>query len=700
MSHKKSREKEQSTPAPSTVPPLEALYLNRELSWLDFNSRVLELAGDDSLPVLERARFLAIFRRNLDEFFQVRVALLRARRESGVSVRTPDGRTPTVAMEDIRERVLHVTRIERELFAKELRPQLAMAGIAIVKWSDLEKKDRKHLRQIFDEQIFPVLTPLAVDPSHPFPYVSNLSFNLAAVVRNPDSESTRFARIKVPPILGRFLALPDGERFLPIEQLIAAHLDRLFPGMEIESSVPFRVTRDAELALEEEDAADLMKEIESRLTSRDRKSDAVRLEVERSISPQALELLLDELELTDEDVYVHRGLLDLGSLWELTELDRPELKFEPGVSRTPPEFATSEPTDRPDIFAALRESDVLVHHPYDSFDSSVLAFFEQAADDPHVLAIKHTIYRTAGPDSRIGRALIRAAGAGKQVVTLVELKARFDEEKNIEWARSLEQAGVHVLYGIVGLKTHGKIVMVVRQEAGGLRRYCHFGTGNYHPGTARLYEDLGLFTADADLGADLSDLFNHLTGFSQYPEYRKIRVAPECLRVEMVREIEAEMAHSDGQVFGKFNSLSDTGMIDHLYAASSAGVKVDLVVRGICCLRPGIPGKSENITVRSVLGRYLEHSRFLRFGSEARGYRYYIGSADWMGRNLDSRVEVVVPIEDERLQRRLDAVAELLLADDVGAWSMGSAGDWKRVPTTHGVGCQAELQARRETHTI
>jgi polyphosphate kinase len=666
-------------------------YTNRDLSWLDFNARVLCLAEDGSLPLLERVKFLAIFSRNLDEFFQVRVALLRAKHESGLDVDTLDGRSIGQLRAAVRARVLELSAKEDRIF-DELRPELAEAGLRIADWDEISEPDRKHLRKVFDERIFPVLTPLAVDPAHPFPYVSNLSFNLAVIVRHPNENTVRFARIKIPPLLGRFLPLEEGDGWIPIEQVIAAHLDELFPGMEIESQCPFRVTRDADLALDEGDANDLMAAIESGLYRRSRRSDAVRLEVFDEISPRARSLLVEELELSDVDVYLRHGLPDLSSLWEIVGLDRRDLKLDPWIPRVPQRLSTTEGGEAPDIFAELRERDILVHHPYDSFDASVGAFLAQAADDPDVLTIKHTIYRTSEPENPIGRTLMRAATRGKQVVTLVELKARFDEEANIDWARKLEQAGVHVVHGLVGLKTHGKTALVVRQEQGGIRRYCHVGTGNYNPETAEHYEDLGLFTASPEIGADLSELFNHLTGYSREPRFRKIVSAPESLRSHLLDLIRREMSEPDGCIAIKCNGLSDPATIDSLYEASQAGVRIDIIARGICCLRPGVPGLSENIRVRSILGRYLEHSRILRFGSLKRGRRYFIGSADLMPRNLDKRVEVMVPIEDADLQARLEQVFALLLDERTRAWELGPDGGWEERNAEGGLDAQVSLQ--------
>lgn len=671
----------------------EDRYLNRELSWLDFDRRVLELAEEASIPLLERLKFLSIWSRNLDEFFQIRVAGLHAQRESPVPVTSPDGRSPEQQLRDIRSRVLELVRSAQDVFAKQLAPALAEQGIRILSWSSLDAAEREALGREFEARIFPVLTPLAVDPAHPFPYVSSLSFNLAVLARDPETESVRFARLKVPTLFERFLALPD-DRFVPVEQVIGAHLEMLFPGMEIVAWSPFRVTRDADLELEEDEAEDLLVAIESQLIRR-RRSDAVRLEVDRTLSQRALDLLLEELELSPDDVYLNDALLDLGDLSELYErVARPDLRDEPWVPQPAPRLAKPEGARRGDFFALLRERDVLVHHPYDSFETSVQEFLAQAADDPHVLAIKHTIYRTTGQQNPIGRTLVRAAQAGKQVVTLVELKARFDEETNIEWARKLEQAGAHVVYGLVGLKTHGKVVLVVRQEPDGIRRYCHVGTGNYHPLNARLYEDIGVFSADPELGADLGDLFNYLTGCGRQQPYRRILVAPDHLRPALLEHIRAEMAEPDGRIVMKMNAVSDPALIEALYEASQAGVEIDLIVRGICCLRPGVPGLSDRIRVRSILGRFLEHSRIFRFGSERRGRRYFIGSADLMARNLDRRIEVTVPIDDPRLEARVEEILELLLADDDLAWSLDGDGGWARVKGSHRLRAQEALQER------
>jgi len=675
---------------PEDLHSLPSLYLNRELSWLDFNSRVLAVAEDDAPPLLERVKFLAISTSNLDEFFQVRVAGLKAQVEAEVAGTAPDGLTPQEQLQAIRAEVLRFADRQYEVWAKDLLPGLAHAGIHVCDWQELDEVDEAYLSRAFEEQIFPVLTPLSVDPAHPFPYVSDLSLNLATVLRDPHREEHRFARVKVPPLFPRFMGLPDGARFVPIEQVIGVHLPALFPGVEIVSRAPFRVTRDADLAIEEDEADDLLEAIESGLKRRRRESAGVRLEVDATMNAQVRRLLSAELSLGEDDLYVSRGLLSLSDLWGLVALDRPDLKDEPARPVTPARLRDAGDAES-DIFSSLRESSVLVHHPYDSFSTSVEAFLEQAARDPQVLAIKHTLYRTSGARNPIMRNLIRAAEAGKQVVTLVELKARFDEEANIEWARMLEEAGVHVLYGLVGLKAHAKIALVVRQEERGIRRYCHVGTGNYHPETAKLYEDLGILSADPDLGADLTHLFNHLTGYGREHAYRKLLVAPGQLRPGLLDLIRREMEAEDGRIVIKANSLADPEIIDALYAASEAGVEIDLIVRGICCLRPGVPGMSDRIRVRSIVGRFLEHSRIFRFGSLERGPRYFFGSADLMPRNLDRRVEVTVEVDEPEHQRRIEEILQTNLEDDTLAWSLGPDGRWARVPRAHRVDTHQHL---------
>ena len=682
----------EEAPAGSAAPD-QPRYLNRDLSWLEFNARVLSLAQDERIPLLERAKFLAIFSQNLDEFFQIRVAGLKDRAAAGVGATSPDDLSPEEQLGRIRHRVEELAALQDEVFLDQVAPALADNAIRLSDWESLDDDDREHLVEVFDDQIFPVLTPLAVDPGHPFPYISNLSLNLAVLVSDPHSEERRFARVKVPPVLPRFVVMPDGERFVPLEQVIAAHLDRLFPGMVIESHHPFRVLRNADLTLEEDEADDLLAALEMELRRR-RFGKAVRLEIAPTMSDDVRDVLVQELEVGPDDVYVLRSPLDLSGLWAVHELDRPELKDEPWPPVTQPRLAPSE-DGAVDLFSVLRDGDVLVHHPYDSFTTSVEAFIKQAAADPGVLAIKQTLYRTSG-DSPIIKALIRAAERGKQVAALVELKARFDEQANIAWARALEEAGVHVVYGLLGLKTHSKTALVVRQEEDGIRRYCHVGTGNYNPKTARVYEDLGLLSADPDLGSDLTNMFNFLTGYSRRMSYRKLLMAPDSLR-ERILELIGEQAEAgeQGRVVMKMNSLVDKPVIDALYEASAAGVAIDLIVRGICCLNPGVPGVSENIRVRSIVGRYLEHSRIYAFGDGAhRPVRYFIGSADLMPRNFDLRVEAVIPVESEELCGRLQEILDLALADDLHAWKLDPECRWSKVPTSEGVGLHESLRAR------
>jgi polyphosphate kinase len=673
-----------------TAPEAHATrYLNRELSWLDFHERVLALAEDTERPILARVKFLAICSQSLDEFFQVRVSGLLEQREAGLTATTPDGMRPDEQLAEIRSRVEVITDRVGRLFAEDLRPALDKAGIRLVDTADLTDDDRAWSTEAFGERIFPVLTPLAVDPSHPFPYISSLSLNLAVLVRDPVTNVRRFARLKMPPLLPRFFPLPDGERFLPIEQLVAAHLDRLFPGMEVVTHHAFRVTRDADLDVEEDEADDLLAAVESVLSRRRRGATSVRLEIERSMTDEVRTLLMRELDLQQDQIYVEEGPLDLGALWDFVRLDRPDLKEPVWTPATPPRLASED--GPPDVFAVLREGDVLVHHPYDSFSSSVEVFVEEASRDPDVLAIKQTLYRTSA-DTRIVRALIRAAEAGKQVVALVELQARFDEQANITWARTLEQSGVHVVYGVVGLKTHAKTCLVVRREGSGIRRYAHIGTGNYNSDTARIYEDLGLLTADQQLGNDVADLFNLLTGYSRQRGYGRLLVAPIALRERIVEMIRQQSAlGSDGRIVLKLNSLVDPQTIDALYEASSGGVGIDLAIRGICCLRPGVSGLSETIRVRSIVGRFLEHSRIYRFGDPRGDARYFISSADLMPRNLDRRVEAAVPVDDPDLRARLDEILQVTFADDVLSWELRPDGGWSKIPTVNGLDAQETL---------
>jgi polyphosphate kinase len=663
-------------------------FLNRELSWLDFNARVLALAEDEDQPLLERAKFLAIFAENLDEFFQVRVAGLKDQLAAGLGAPRGEGDSPVEQLQAIRSQTERLVDRQVQVFLKSMAPSLSERGIVFSEWDALDDDDRSYLVDVFEKSIYPVLTPLAVDPGHPFPYISNLSLNLAVIVRDPQSGERRFARVKVPPLLSRFVVMPDGERFVPLEQVIAAHLHLLFPGMDVESVATFRVTRNADLSVEEDEADDLLVAMEMELRRR-RFGRAVRLEVDVDTTPEVCELLLRELELGPDDLYRLEGPLDLGGLWAVYELPRPELKDEPWVPVTQARLSVTD-DDGPTIFDVIRDGELLVHHPYDSFATSVEDFIEEAASHPQVLAIKQTLYRTSG-DSPIVRALIHAAEQGKQVVALVELKARFDEQANIAWAKALEQAGVHVVYGLVGLKTHTKTALVVREEDDGtVRRYCHVGTGNYNSKTARLYEDIGLLSCDPDLGADLTELFNYLTGYSRKVDYAKLLVAPLKLREEILRLI-GEQTSADGRIVMKMNNLVDQEVIDALYAASQAGAEIDLIVRSVCCLRPGVPGLSENITVRSIVGRYLEHSRIYGFGKRRRR-KYYIGSADLMPRNLDRRVEALAPVTDEELIDRLQGILDINREDDTLSWELGPDGVWDKVPTVDGVNTHRRLQ--------
>jgi polyphosphate kinase len=662
-------------------------FLNRELSWLEFNARVLELAEDPRTPLLERVKFLAIFASNLDEFFMVRVASLRRRQAAGIGVRSADGRSSREQLEAIGEFAARVSRRHARLLLDDVGPALEAAGITVARWPDLTEPERKEMSEYVAERVFPVLTPLAVDPAHPFPYISGLSLNLAVVVRHPTTGAEHFARVKVPPVLPRLVPIGDS-RFVPIEDLIAAHLPDLFPGMEVAEHHLFRVTRNADLELDDDDADDLLQALERELARR-RFGPAVRLEVQEDISEEVLALLVRELEVEQRDVLRLPGLLDLTALFALADLDRPDLKDEPFVPATPPRLVAED--GQADVFAALREGDLLVHHPYDSFATSVQRFVEAAAADPQVLAIKQTLYRTSG-ESSIVDALVDAAESGKQVVVLVEIKARFDEQANIRWARELETAGCHVVYGVVGLKTHCKVLLVVRQEGGRLRRYAHIGTGNYNGRTARTYEDFGLLTADEQVGADLTDLFNVLTGYSRQTEYRTLLVAPYGVRKGLIERIAAQAARAragqPSRIRLKLNSLVDEKVIDALYDASSAGVAVECVVRGMCALRPGVPGLSENVTVRSVLGRFLEHSRVFGFGPDG-DEELWIGSADVMHRNLDRRVEALVRVTDPAAAAHLSSVLDRLTADDVLAWDLDADGTWRR--TAGDVDVQADL---------
>jgi polyphosphate kinase len=671
----------------------EDRFLDREESWLRFNERVLDLAGDPTLPLLERVRFLSIFASNLDEFFMVRVAGLARRMATGIALQTASGQQP-------RELLARTSEVAHELmlqhaatFRDEILPALAKEGIEILRWDELADTEKEELNRLFRRRVYPVLTPLVVDPAHPFPYISGLSLNLAVLVRDPETEETLFARVKVPPLLPRFLEASPS-RFVPLEDVIAENLPQLFTGTEIIEHHAFRVTRNQDLEVDEDIAENLLQALERELLRR-RFGPVVRIEVEESISPEVLELLMTELGLDEGAVYRVPGPLDLGGLNAIADLDRSELKYPPFV---PSEAALPHDVN---IFATLRDHDVLVHHPYDSFTTSVERLIENAAEDPQVLAIKQTLYRTSG-DSPIIDALIDAAEAGKQVVVVVEIKARFDERANITWARKLEQAGCHVVYGFVGLKTHCKLALVVREENdGSLRRYCHIGTGNYNPKTARIYEDYGLLTADAQVGEDVTDLFNHLTGYTRDTEYHRLLVAPDSLRGGLVSRIERETEnHRQGMashIRFKCNALVDEVIIDALYQASQAGVPVDVWVRGICALKPGVPGLSETIQVRSILGRFLEHSRVYSFenGGEP---EVWIGSADLMHRNLDRRVETLVRVRDQGHCADLIGRFDLAMGMDTQCWLLGDEGRWTRHDGS--VHIQTHLMRTRRWRTV
>jgi polyphosphate kinase len=673
-------------------------YFNRELSWLDFNLRVLELAEDPAVPLLERTKFASIYTSNLDEFFMVRVAGLHDQIEAGVERASNDGRTPSQTLSALHERVLeNASRLAR-CVTEQLLPELAEHGIVVRRVAEIGEDERDALGRHFRRVIFPALTPLAVGPGQPFPYISNLSLSLGVIVRDPESGHTTFARVKVPTeILPRFVAIGEGSTFVLLEDVIAHHLDALFPGMEIADYDYFRVTRDADLAISDE-ADDLLQAVEDELRRR-RLGEVVRVEVGSRIAARLLGELTTALDVSARDIYAIDGMLDLTALLQLTKLPGyAELRDRPYTPVAHPAVVAGE-EGRADVLGAMQKGDLLVHHPYDSFSSSVERFVEQAVSDPQVLAIKQTVYRTSD-DSTLVPALIRAAERGKQAVCLVELQARFDELTNIHWAKALEQAGVHVVYGHPAMKTHAKCVLVVRREGDGVRNYVHIGTGNYNSATARLYTDFGLFTTNEAIGADVAELFNFLTGFGRPSGYRKVLVAPSYLRKAIIGEIERSVAaHSEqspSRIAIKINALVDRACIDALYAASQAGVRVDLNVRGICCLRPGVAGLSENIRVVSVVGRLLEHSRVYSF-SYAGTEKVYISSADLMPRNLDNRVELGVPIEDETLRAQVMETVELCLADNHNAWDLGADGVWVRRrpgPGDELVNAQATLMRR------
>jgi polyphosphate kinase len=677
---------------PATEPATP--FLNREISWLEFNRRVLHEAEDADNPLLERLKFIAIFDNNLDEFFMKRVGGLKQQLASKLRELSPDGRTPRQQLAEIDAVVRPMLARQRRLLNEEILPALSLHGLEIVPWADLRASERRHCCEVFDKQLFPTLTPLAVDPAHPFPFISNMSLSLAVSVRPPDEPAqtaVRFARVKAPHILPRWLQVPRTLRLVPLEEVISHNLDRLFPGMEITDSHPFRVTRSADVQRNEEAADDLLEAIQEELRER-RFAMAVRLEVAAGMPAWMRELLCEQLEIEEQEVYQIEGPLALRDLMQLDGVQLPSLCFRPWLPVTHPRLMVADPTEDLDapggIFATIAGGDLLLHHPYDSFSTSVQRFIEAAANDPAVLAIKQTLYRTSA-DSPNMRALIRAAEDRKQIAVTVEIKARFDEAANIEWAERLEKVGAHVAYGMVGLKTHAKVALVVRQEKDGLRCYTHVATGNYNNETAKMYTDIGILTACEDFAEDAVQLFNMLTGYVHKPQFKKLLVAPVNMRQRFLDLIEREVAHQEagrgGQIIAKMNSLDDRQIIEALYAASQAGVEVDLIVRGICRLRPGLPGKSETIRVISIVGRFLEHARIFYFANAGRP-EYFIGSADWMSRNLDFRVEAIAPVEDPRLQEELKAILELQLADNVKAWDMCADGSY--VQRTPGPGGQ------------
>ena len=685
---------------PESQPDLpQGRFLDRELSWLEFNQRVLELAEDKSLPLLERVHFLSIFASNLDEFFMVRVASLKRRIATGIAVQSASGLSPQEVLQRISDRTRDLQSRHAELFATEISQELRANGIDVVQWSTLSEPEHDALHEYFTNQVFPVLTPLAVDPAHPFPYISGLSLNLAVALRNPKTDSEHFARVKVPSLLPRFVLVPGSESsYVPLEEIMGQFLGELFPGMEVTQHHIFRVTRNEDLEVDEDEGENLLVQLEKELLRR-RFGPPVRLEVAEDIDSQILSLLQRELDISTTDVYHLPEPLDLRGLTSIAFLKRPELRFEPHLITTNP-YLEADEDEAADIFAALREREVLVHHPYESFATSTQAFLEQAAEDPQVLAIKQTLYRTSG-DSPIVDALIDAAEAGKQVLALVEIKARFDEKNNIAWARKLEAAGVHVVYGIVGLKTHCKLSLVIRQEGDQLRRYCHIGTGNYNPKTARYYEDFGLLTSRESVGEDLTQLFNQLSGFSTEPGYSSILTSPVGVREGLVERIQREITNKENgkpaKIRMKLNSLVDEQIIDQLYFASIAGVPIEILVRGMCALKPGIKGLSENIKVVSLLGRYLEHSRVFFF-ENAGDPDVFIGSADMMHRNLDRRVESLVQITQTDQIKELNDLLELAVSGTVAIWELESSGIWRRDSKNHDgeplIDMQDEVMAR------
>ena len=677
-----------------TQPPWalgSARYLNREVSQMAFNARVLDIAADKRRPLLERAKFLAIFATNNDEFFQKRVGSLVEQARTGAETVSSDQIPPADQLTAVRQYAARLATRQSELYNDEIAPGLAAANVQLCAWDDLDDDEREFIERYYDDYIFPVLTPLAIDPGHPFPHISSLSLNLAVVLHDPDRSRRQLARVKVPSLLDRFVALPGGTRFIRLELVIAHKLDALFPGMKVSECHQFRVTRNADLAIREHEAEDLLETIEDHLLER-RFGDAVRLEHHATMPDWLSERLLEELDLDPAAAIVVDAPLDMSDLWELYGSGPEQLRDRPWEPQVPQRLRQLDSSPGA-IFEEIARGDVLVHLPYDSFDASVQRFLVDASRDPAVLAIKVSIYRTTEQESPIVEALVRAAEADKQAVAMIELKARFDEEANINRGRRLEDAGVHVAYGLIGLKTHSKIAMVVRQEGDGLKRYVHVGTGNYNPKTARIYEDLGVLTSDPDVGRDLSQLFNSLTGYSRHDDYDKLLVAPRSLRPKLTELIRRETAADDGHIVIKVNNLVDADIIDALYDASDAGTPVELIVRSTCSLRPGVDGLSEHIKVRSIVGDFLEHSRIFRFGSQERGYDYLIGSADLMTRNLDRRVEAVLPVTDEAARARLQEILDIELADDQLAWQLdGNDGSWQRVPEGNDVHTHNELR--------
>jgi len=658
--------------------------IDRELTWLAFNQRVLELAEDPATPLLERCRFLAIFSSNLDDYYMIRVATLKRKLESGVTKPNTAGYTPSQLMSEISQKTQELLQRQSKAFHEDILPQLAKYSIEIATWASLDDAEREAVNKVFQSKIFPVLTPLAVDPSHPFPYISGLSLNLAVVVTNPETQEDLFARVKVPSNLPRFVETGKAgtRRFVPMEEVIIANLAELFQGMTVKDHYTFRLTRNADLELEEEESEDLLASMEQELLRR-KFGPPVRLEVDRDIAPELLRTLMDELNVKEEDISRYKEPLDLTGLNQIADIDLPELRFPPFRNQVPPDLRDIASDSSEEFFDAIRRREVILHHPYESFTASVVRFLESAATDPQVLAIKQTLYRTSG-DSPIVQALIEAAEAGKQVLAVIEIRARFDELANVRWARKLEDAGVHVVYGLIGLKTHAKLSLVVRQETNGIRRYVHMGTGNYNPKTARLYEDFGILSADPVLGEDVNKLFNQLSGFAPQTAFTRLLVAPRTIRSGLLeridREIENQKAGKPALIRMKLNAILDEGFIEALYKASMAGVKVQLIVRGICAIRTGVPGLSENISARSILGRFLEHSRVFHFANGGDD-EIYIGSADLMHRNLDRRVESLVKITQADHKRFLLGALDSYLSDEHVHWAMQADGSWKEIST-------------------